>query len=207
MLRPSNDRRGVPGTITARERSYTPGGRGRAQERHGLPPRVRHRGEAPEGPPSRRPPRDVRGGGPPPEPAQGVRAHLDRAARPCPRGVPVRLGRLAAGTRAGRGRGLRRPPAPLGEDTTVLLGGAALILCGFFPARSARERDFVLLFALGLVAILVLPLMAARAFVGDFDASVDVYSWAALAPQTSGILSLLGGSNTLHAVPRATAPR
>ena len=101
---------------------------------------------------------------------------------------------------------LSATPALLTEDTIVLLAGAALILYGFVPARYARERDFVLLFALGLVAILVLPLMAARAFVGDFDASVDVYSWAALAPQTSGILSLLGVSNTLHPVAGSTAP-
>ena len=38
------------------------------------------------------------------------------------------------------------------------------------------------------------------------ERSVDVYSWVALAPQTSEILSLLGVANTLHPVVGSTAP-
>lgn len=101
---------------------------------------------------------------------------------------------------------LSATPALLTEDTIVLLGAATLIAYGFVPARFARERDFVLMFFLALNAILVLPLLAARAFYADFERSVDVYSWVALAPQTSAILSLIGVSNTLHPVAGSTAP-
>jgi len=101
---------------------------------------------------------------------------------------------------------LSATPALLTEDTIVLLAAATLIAYGFAPARYARERDFVLVFFLALIAILVVPLLVARAFYADFERSVDVYSWVALAPQTSGVLSLLGIPNTLHAVAGSTAP-
>ncbi len=92
------------------------------------------------------------------------------------------------------------------EDTIVILAAAALIGYGFVPSRFARERDFVLVFFLALVGILVVPLLVARAFYQDFERSVDMYSWVALAPETSAVLSLLGVSNTVHAVVGSTAP-
>ncbi len=68
------------------------------------------------------------------------------------------------------------------EDTIVLLTAATLVGYGLVPARFARERDFVLVFFLALNAILVVPLLAARAFYQDFERSVDMYSWVALTP-------------------------
>jgi len=97
-------------------------------------------------------------------------------------------------------------PAFLTEDIIVLLLGAALLGYGFVPEVYARERDFVLVFFLALNAILVVPLLAVRAFVQDFDASVDVYSWFALAPETGAVLSLLGVPNVVHSLPGVTAP-
>ncbi|MGI0149128.1 MAG: exosortase/archaeosortase family protein, partial [Thermoplasmata archaeon] len=101
---------------------------------------------------------------------------------------------------------LSATPALLTEDTIVLLGAGALISYGFVPARFARERDFVLMFFVVLNAILVVPLVVARLYYADFERSVDLYSWVALAPQTSAVLNLLGVSNTLHSVPGTTAP-
>ena len=97
-------------------------------------------------------------------------------------------------------------PALQTEDTIVLLAAATLCAYGFVPARFAKERDFGLIFVLALNGILVLPLLAARVYYADFERSVDVYSWVALAPQTSEILSLLGVANTLHRVVGSTAP-
>jgi exosortase/archaeosortase family protein len=97
-------------------------------------------------------------------------------------------------------------PALQTEDTIVLLGAFSLLGYQFVPARLARERDFVLLFFLCLNAILVLPLLAARAYFADAERSVDVYSWVALAPETSALLSLLGVGNSVHAVAGSTAP-
>jgi len=97
-------------------------------------------------------------------------------------------------------------PALQTEDTIVLLAAATLCAYGFVPARFAKERDFGLIFVLALNGILVLPLLAARVYYADFERSVDVYSWVALAPQTSEILSLLGVANTLHPVVGSTAP-
>jgi len=92
------------------------------------------------------------------------------------------------------------------EDTIVLLLAGTLLAYGLIPKRFARERDFVLVFSLSLNAILVLPLLVARAALMDYERSVDAYSWVALAPQTSAVLSLLGVSNNVHAVPGSTAP-
>lgn len=97
-------------------------------------------------------------------------------------------------------------PALLTEDTIVLLAAASLIAYGFVPPRFTRERDFVLVFFLALNAILVVPLLAARAFYQDFDRSVDLYSWTALAPPVSAVLSAIGVDNTVHAVAGSTAP-
>ena len=97
-------------------------------------------------------------------------------------------------------------PALLTEDTIVLLAAATLLGYNFVPARFARERDFVLLFFLSLNAILVVPLLAARAYYANFESSVDVYSWVALAPETSAVLSVLGVANSVHAVSGSTAP-
>ncbi|MGQ0797106.1 MAG: exosortase/archaeosortase family protein [Methanobacteriota archaeon] len=97
-------------------------------------------------------------------------------------------------------------PAILTEDTIVLLAAGSLVAYGFVPPRFARERDFVLVFFLALNAILVVPLLAARAFYQDFERSVDLYSWTALAPPVSGVLSAIGVDNTVHAVAGSTAP-
>lgn len=101
---------------------------------------------------------------------------------------------------------LSATPAFQTEDTIVLLAAATLLGYGFVPTRFARERDFVLVFFVCLNAILVLPLLVARAYYADFERSVDLYSWVALAPQTSNVLNLLGVTNTLHPVPGSTAP-
>jgi exosortase/archaeosortase family protein len=85
------------------------------------------------------------------------------------------------------------------EDTSVLLFAAALFAYPFVPRRFGRERDFVLAFMAALILILVVPLLLARLFYQDFERSVDVYSWTALAPQTAGVLNLLGVPARVHA--------
>ncbi len=101
---------------------------------------------------------------------------------------------------------LSASPGLLTEDIIVLLSAAALLAYGLVPSAYARERDFVLLFFLFLDLILVVPLLAARVVTHSIDASVDVYSWTALAPETGALLSLLGVSNSVHAVAGFTAP-
>lgn len=101
---------------------------------------------------------------------------------------------------------LSQTPALLTEDSVVLLSAATLLAYGLVPSRFGRERDFVLLFFLFLDLILVVPLLAARVVTHSIDASVDVYSWTALAPETGAILSLLGVPNSVHAVAGYTAP-
>jgi len=101
---------------------------------------------------------------------------------------------------------LSATPAIQTEDTIVLLAAASLIGYNFAPSRFARERDFILLFCACLNAILVVPLLVARAYYADFERSVDLYSWVALAPQTSAVLSALGVANSVHGVTGSTAP-
>ncbi len=101
---------------------------------------------------------------------------------------------------------LSATPAIQTEDTIVLLAGATLMGYRFVPARFARERDFTFLFFLCLNGILVAPLLIARAYYSDFDRSVDLYSWVALAPETGAILQLLGVANSVHPVAGSTAP-
>ncbi len=101
---------------------------------------------------------------------------------------------------------LSATPALLTEDIIVLLAAFVLMAYGFVPPRFARERDFVLMFFIALNAILVAPLLVARAYYADFERSVDLYSWAALAPETGAVLSVVGVQNSVHAVPGATAP-
>ncbi len=101
---------------------------------------------------------------------------------------------------------LSATPALQTEDIIVLLAAATLLVYPFVPARLARERDFVMLFFICLNAILVVPLLAARIYAADFERSVDGYSWVALAPQTSAVLSFLGIANSVHAVTGSTAP-
>jgi len=101
---------------------------------------------------------------------------------------------------------LSATPALQTEDTIVLLGAASLLGYRFVPDRFARERDFVLLFFIWLNIILVAPLLIARLYYADLEKSVDVYSWVALAPETSALLTLLGVSNQVHAVVGSTAP-
>src|SRR5207249_10269132 len=71
---------------------------------------------------------------------------------------------------------LSATPSLQTEDIIVLLAAATLLGYGFVPARFAREREFVLLFFMCLTAILVVPLLVARAFYADFERSVDLYS-------------------------------
>lgn len=101
---------------------------------------------------------------------------------------------------------LSATPALQTEDLIVLLSAAALLGYGFVPPRYVRERDFTLLFFLFLDLLLVVPLLVARAVTNNVDASVDVYSWTALAPELGAILSVLGIANSVHAVAGATAP-
>jgi len=101
---------------------------------------------------------------------------------------------------------LSATPGLYTEDTIVLLAAASLMGYGFVPDRFSRERDFVLVFSLCLNGILVVPLLATRAFYADFERSVDLYSWIALAPQTSAVLNLVGVANSVHTVPGSTAP-
>jgi len=101
---------------------------------------------------------------------------------------------------------LSATPAIQTEDTMVLLAAATLICYPFVPVQFARERDFAFVFFLCLNAILVAPLLIARAYFSDFERSVDLYSWVALAPETSGILQLIGVANTVHPVAGSTAP-
>jgi len=92
------------------------------------------------------------------------------------------------------------------EDIIVLLGAAMFFGYNFVPMRFARERDFVLLFFLCLNVMLVAPLLVARLYYADFDKSVDLYSWIALAPETSAVLTLFGVPNSVGPVAGATAP-
>ena len=101
---------------------------------------------------------------------------------------------------------LSATPSLLTEDIIVLLAAFVLIAYGFVPTRFARERDFVLVFFIALNAILVAPLLIARAYYVDFERSVDLYSWVALAPETGAVLSVLGVPNSVHAVSGVTAP-
>lgn len=101
---------------------------------------------------------------------------------------------------------LSASPAFQTEDTIVLLAAAAFLGYPFIPQRFARERDFVLLFFVWLNAILVVPLLIARLYYANFEQSVDLYSWVALAPESSALLNLLGVTNSLHAVAGSTAP-
>ena len=92
------------------------------------------------------------------------------------------------------------------EDTIAILAAGVFMVYGFVPPRFSRERDFVLIFVIALNAILVVPLLLARAWEGNFERSVDFYSWVALAPETSAVLRLIGVENTIHSVSGATAP-
>ena len=92
------------------------------------------------------------------------------------------------------------------HDLVVLLFGAVLIGYRFAPERYERERDFVLLFAAVLSAMLVVPVLILRVVSGDASASVDVYSAYALAPQTSAVLNVLGVPNSIVYVWPETAP-
>jgi len=92
---------------------------------------------------------------------------------------------------------LSRTPALLEHDQSVLLLGGILLAYRFFPEKYRRERDFVLLFALVFVAILVVPLLFLRVLLRDPGATVDLYSAYALAPQTNAIVNLLGVPSTI----------
>src|SRR6266566_5407160 len=83
-------------------------------------------------------------------------------------------------------------PALQAEDIMVLLGARVLVGYRLVPERFERERDFVFMFCVLLNAILVAPLLLARVYYADLEKSVNVYSWVALAPQTSTVLSWLG---------------
>jgi exosortase/archaeosortase family protein len=101
---------------------------------------------------------------------------------------------------------LSSSPALLTEDVMVLLTATVLLVYYFVPPAYRRERDFALIFFLVLDAVLVAPLLLVRFITRNVDASVDLYSWAAVAPQLSSILSLLGVANSVHSVAGFTAP-
>src|SRR3989449_3364611 len=92
------------------------------------------------------------------------------------------------------------------EDTLLLLLAAALLASPFVPVRFGRERDFLLMFMAALLLALVVPLLLLRLYYRDFEASVDAYSWAALAPQTAAVLNLLGVPANVHPWVGSTAP-
>ena len=101
---------------------------------------------------------------------------------------------------------LAATPALLTEDIIILLTAASLLSYGLVPHRYGKERDFVLIFFIMLSTILVAPLLLARLYLQNFDASVDVYSWVALAPETAAFLSIVGVPAHVVAVPGYTAP-
>ena len=101
---------------------------------------------------------------------------------------------------------LSASPSLQTEDTIAILAAGVFMVYGFVPPRFSRERDFVLTFVIALNAILVVPLLLARAWEANFERSVDFYSWVALAPETSAVLRLIGVENTIHPVAGATAP-
>src|SRR2546430_6627952 len=101
---------------------------------------------------------------------------------------------------------LSSTPGLLTEDIIVLLAAGCLVIYGFVPLKFARERDFVTVFFVLVNVILVLPLLAARILYQNFDESVDVYSWVALAPPLSWSLSAIGVQNSVHPVAGSTAP-
>jgi exosortase/archaeosortase family protein len=101
---------------------------------------------------------------------------------------------------------LSSSPALLTEDVMVLLTATVLLVYYFVPPAYRRERDFALIFFLVFDAVLVAPLLLVRFITRNVDASVDLYSWTALAPQLSSILSLIGVANSVHAVAGFTAP-
>ncbi len=92
------------------------------------------------------------------------------------------------------------------HDTVTILFGLSLVVYPFVPQRFGRERDFVMLFFLVLILILVLPLLILRIVQGDFEKSVDAYSWTLLAPELQAILGLLGIQSNLFSPPLGTAP-
>src|SRR3989440_5401615 len=92
------------------------------------------------------------------------------------------------------------------EDIIVLLMAGTLLGYGFIPTQFARERDFVFLFFLWLDAILVAPLLIARLYYANFEKSVDLYSWVALAPETNAVLNAIGVESQLRQVVGSTAP-
>jgi len=92
------------------------------------------------------------------------------------------------------------------EDTFTLLFAAALIAYPYVPDSYRREGDFALVATTALMAILVVPLLIARAVSRNWEYSVDLYSWAALAYQVAGLLELTGVPSTVHSVAGTTAP-
>ncbi len=87
---------------------------------------------------------------------------------------------------------LSATPELLTHDTVVILFAVALIAYNFVPGRFDREKDFVFLFFAALVVILVIPLMLARALVGNFDEGVGIYSQYLLVPEVTAFLNLVG---------------
>jgi exosortase/archaeosortase family protein len=101
---------------------------------------------------------------------------------------------------------LSSSPDLLTEDVLVLVTATVLLAYYFVPPAFRRERDFALIFCLILDVLLVAPLLVLRFIARSADVSVDVYSWTALAPELSSILSFLGVANSVHAVAGFTAP-
>ncbi len=149
-------------------------------------------------------PRAVGAESPPPSAATRVISRLTFRGRLVPLFPAIGVGIILAD--AAYNLVLSATPALQTEDTIVILAAASLVGYRLVPVRYARERDFVLLFFGCLNAILVIPLLIARAYYADFERSVDLYSWIALAPETSAVLQLIGVTNTVHVVGGSTAP-
>ncbi len=78
------------------------------------------------------------------------------------------------------------------HDTVTIIFGLCMIGYRFTPPDYNRERDFIFIFFMALMLILVIPLMLVRFLWGDIDASVHVYSSTMLTPQVTSILNMLG---------------
>ena len=87
------------------------------------------------------------------------------------------------------------------QDILLLMLGAFLIAFRLVPERYAVGRDTVFVFLLVLNLILNVPILLFRAANADFNASVDAYAWALLAPQTSASLNLFGVGSWVGSCP------
>ena len=88
------------------------------------------------------------------------------------------------------------------QDILLLMLAAFLVAFRLVPERYVVGRDTVFVFLLMLNLILNVPILLFRAANLDFNASVDAYSWALLAPQTSATLNLFGVGSWVGSCPQ-----